>query len=123
MRFKMAFRLAPFAFLFLFASGAPAAVEVWVEAESYQAWNENGGDLIHVGFCDSASAQFCTDGVDKAGDWIQLSLDLPEAGDYDAFVGFQALEHTHGYRLTIWPLGFRDGAQSVDFSFTGSGAG
>jgi hypothetical protein len=107
------------------ASTSIATIEVKIEAEDYNPLltQNNGGDPIHIGFCESASQEHCADGVDKAGDWIQIYMYVPATGDYDGFMAFQAIDDTHGYLVSIWPQGREDRTQTMNFGFTGLGAG
>ncbi|MBC8367080.1 hypothetical protein H8E52_06695 [bacterium] len=102
-----------------------ATIEVKVEAESYDPFStqNNGGDSIHVGFCESASQEYCADGVDMDGDWIQLYMYVPANGNYDGFMAFQAIDDVHSYLVSIWPQGREDRIQTMNFGFTGIGAG
>ncbi len=109
----------------VFAGGALATTSVLVEAETYMShgWNDNGGDPVQLGFCESASEEWCADGVDKPGDWIQVELYVPATGSFDATLAFQAHASEHSYTVSLWPDTGAPRTESVDFSFLGVGAG
>ncbi len=124
MKLHEGFRFALAASLVLTAA-ASATIEVKVEAETYitHAWQDNGGDPIHIGFCESASEEWCADGVDKTGDWIQIYVYVPATGTYDGYLAFQAHAQTHDYLVSLWPNGREELTQTMGFNFTGEGAG
>ncbi len=108
----------------LAASSATAETDVTVEAETYigVGWNDNGGAAIQLAYCEQASQEWCAQGIDKHGDWIQLVVDVPETGDYDATIAFQSwLEQD--YLLSLWPVGKISRTVTASFSFVGEGAG
>jgi hypothetical protein len=105
-------------------STAFAETEVTVEAESYVGvgWNDNGGAGIQLAYCEQASQEWCAQGLDKHGDWIQLEIHVPQTGEYDATIAFQSwLEQE--YLLSIWPAGKISRTVTASFSFVGEGAG
>jgi len=116
----------PIAALLLATStlSAPATTTVREEAEAYDSFYEAGGDAIHVGFCSSASEEFCADGVDKPGDWIRLGISVPAAGAYNAYIAFQGMAGSaHEYLVEIWPQGEPLSTESVVFDYVGAGVG
>jgi hypothetical protein len=65
--------------LLVSASGAQAIV---VEAESYVASYNAGGDPIYVVSCTAASGGLAVEGFDMPGDWIEVVLNVPEIYGY-----------------------------------------
>ncbi|MFH1219272.1 MAG: hypothetical protein V1694_02320 [Candidatus Eisenbacteria bacterium] len=65
--------------LLVWASAAPAIV---VEAESFVASYNAGGDPIYVVDCSGASGGKAVEGFDTTGDWIEVILNVPEAYGY-----------------------------------------
>jgi len=124
MKLKIAMRI--FGALALCASLAAAETSVWVEAEDYFLLPSNnaGGGIIRRGFCGSASENYCADGVDWPGDWIQLEVDIPIAGDYNLFSAFQAYDgDEHAFQVSLGPEARGDVNRSVQFDIVGTGAG
>ncbi|HVP58779.1 MAG TPA: hypothetical protein VMU02_11855 [bacterium] len=61
------------------ASGAYAII---IEAESYVASYNAGGDAIHIVTCTAASGGLAVEGFDTPGDWIEVVLNVPQVYGY-----------------------------------------
>jgi len=62
-----------------------------VEAESYIVSHHTGGDDFGLAYCARASGQHVVTGLDAEGEWIEISVSVPEAGLYDVNLRYQAL--------------------------------
>jgi hypothetical protein len=69
-------RLLVIAGLLLLLASAQAQALV-IEAESFVASHNAGGDPIVVVSCSAASGGYAVEGVDSIGDWIELVLNVP----------------------------------------------
>lgn len=71
--------------LSILALTAPAAyaVPIILEAEDYVGSFNVGGDPIYVTLCSGASGGYAVEGYDFPGDYIELEVDITQAGDYD----------------------------------------
>jgi hypothetical protein len=58
------------------------AQSIVVEAELYVDYHNEGGTTIYVTTCSGASGGLAVEGFDWTGDWIELTLTIPEAGSY-----------------------------------------
>jgi hypothetical protein len=63
-----------------------------VEAEDYVAYNDLGGVLIDDVGCPGTSSGYIVKGLDRFGEWIELSVTFPESGYYKIEVGIQGSE-------------------------------
>jgi hypothetical protein len=61
---------------------ATAARAVTVEAENFIASYNAGGEEIYWLSCSGASGGRAVEGVDTAGDWIEIAVDIPETYGY-----------------------------------------
>lgn len=99
-------------------------VTLYAEGETYVASHNLGGYDIHIGYCDSASGHYVADGLDVAGEWIELALTLPESVCCAASLAVQGYSgQLNGLRLSFTPAAGGAVAASADFSFTGIGIG
>ena len=62
-----------------------------VEAESYTARHNIGGDEIGLVYCGGASGLYVVTGMDTEDEWIKILLSVPEAGLYDVNIRYQTL--------------------------------
>lgn len=70
-------------FTIALAASAAHAAPIILEAEDYvSAWNM-GGDPIYITLCSGASGGYAVEGYDYIGDFIELRVVLPRAGQYD----------------------------------------
>jgi len=53
-----------------------------LEAEDFVAFHDEGGVSIYIASCAAASGGFAVEGFDTIGDWIELSLTIPDAGSF-----------------------------------------
>ena len=61
---------------------AANAQTITVEAELYVTYYNAGGTTIYVTSCSGASGGLAVEGFDWTGDWIEVVLNIPEAGSY-----------------------------------------
>ncbi len=97
---------------------------ITVEGETFVASHNLGGYNIQVGYCDSASGDHVADGLDLAGEWIELAVTLPVSDCYTARLAVQGWpQEVNTLRLSFIPAGGGPASASADFSFTGIGVG
>jgi len=53
-----------------------------LEAEDFVAYHDEGGVSIYVVSCSGASGGLAVEGFDTVGDWIELDLEIAEAGSF-----------------------------------------
>ncbi len=113
--------LALLAFL---ATPAPGAVSVVVEAESFvDAYDLGGASILSVA-CTSASQGLAVDGLDIAGEWIELRASLPDAACYELLLGYQApYAETIQTMVTVFDEGHTSVEGATDIAFVGAGLG
>jgi hypothetical protein len=58
------------------------AQTIVVEAENYVTFSNKGGTTIYVTSCSGASGGLAVEGFDWVGDWIEVVVNIPEAGSY-----------------------------------------
>jgi hypothetical protein len=61
---------------------ASAAQAIIVEAESYVASYNIGGNPIYIVSCSYASGGLAVDGFDTPGEWIEVAVSIPEIYGY-----------------------------------------
>jgi hypothetical protein len=94
-----------------------------VEAESYSTtFDVSGSEPIRKAPCLSASGGRAVAGMDRVGEWIQIPLEVPEAGTYSITIDYQAPEDsTIVVRLDAEVCG---SSQDADFTLDqGGGTG
>ncbi len=64
-------------------ASAAYAVPIILEAEDYVGSFNVGGNPIYVTTCSGASGGLAVEGYDYIGDYIELRVEIPQAGDYD----------------------------------------
>ena len=64
-------------------TSAASATPIILEAEDYIDSFNVGGDFITIVECSGASGGLAVEGYDVPGDWIELRVELSQAGDYD----------------------------------------
>ena len=105
----------------------PAPQPFTVEAENFEisgaSHNIPGSEPIVVDVCSNASGREAVQGVDVAGDYIEMDFEPPAPGTYAASVGYAAwYGYTVVVRVTV--TGCTGETQSEDFSLDeGTGAG
>ena len=99
---------------------AGASPSIQVEAEDYASYNDLGGMLIQSVPCAGTSGYEVADGIDVAGEWIALSVDIPASGCYRVVGGFQS-KTGYSVEIRLQVVGSR--VDPVDFGFTGEGLG
>lgn len=83
---------------------AATAAPIILEAEDYVAAFNVGGDPIYVTSCPGASGGYAVEGYDYPGDFIELEVDIAQAGDYDDILRsggelYEWSDHFAGYRI------------------------
>ena len=58
------------------------AQTIIVEAESYIAHHDEGGNAIYRASCSGASGGEVVEGFDFPGDWIEMILNVPDNGSF-----------------------------------------
>jgi len=93
-----------------------------VEGESFvDSWNQ-GGMFIRISTCFNASGGQVADGLDVAGDWIELQVALPWTHCFADWIGLQGiLGQTSTVRMTVFASGQPEPLLTSDFIFTGAG--
>jgi len=78
------------------------AHQITVEAETYTASFNTGGEEIHVTICGAASGGYAVEGFDSPGEWIELSLTVPAPAAYaDTLRSANELDYEGDARMTI----------------------
>ncbi len=76
-------RITPVAILVMFVLPACSyAHDIVVEAEDYVNSYDTGGTAIYVTACSGASGGYAVEGFDSPGEWIEVTLAIPEVGSY-----------------------------------------
>jgi hypothetical protein len=116
--------LLAFGLLALGTAPAPGAISVLVEAESYvDAMNIGGASIMSV-VCTSASEGYAVDGLDIAGEWIEVKVTLLDEACYELLLGYQApYEETIETLMTVFDDAHVSVEGAVEFSFVGAGLG
>ncbi len=102
-------------------ASAAYAVPIILEAEDYVRSFNVGGDPIYVTSCSGASGGYAVEGYDYPGDYIELRVEICQAGDYDDILRsggelYVYSEHFATYRI--------DGGSTFSFaSFSTMGLG
>ena len=105
--------VAPVAVGLLAMATVPAAgaLSVLVEAESYtDGYNIDGASIMSI-VCTSASNGYAVDGLDIAGEWIEVKATVPEEACYEFILGYQApYAEVVGTKVTV----FDDGHSTIE---------
>ncbi len=109
-------------------TGAPTGAQELGEEEGeafllHDYHNIGGLDLWMVE-CGSASGNHAMDGMDVAGEWIQLEVTLPVAGCWADSMRFQGIpDDANGVRLIIPGAGPGGSDFVSEFGYVGAGLG
>lgn len=104
--------------------GAGASVAYRAEAESFAAFQDLGGGEIRVSDCFGASEYKIVDGVDLAGEWIEVPVSLQRSGCYLPVIAYQAgAEWKIGLRVTVLDAHGPGTNYVAEFSLIGTGTG
>lgn len=68
--------------IILLISSSAGAQSIIAEAEYYLTYYNAGGTTIYVTSCSGASGGLAVEGFDWTGDWIEVSVTIPDAGAY-----------------------------------------
>jgi hypothetical protein len=68
--------------IIMLISSSAGAQTIIAEAEYFLAYHDEGGTAIYIKTCTAASGGLAVEGFDWTGDWIELSVTIPDAGSY-----------------------------------------
>ena len=89
---------------FFFALAGPAGADIRLEAETYIAFGDAGGTPVHMAVCSAASQGLAVDGLDVAGDWIELRVSFTEPACVDVRLRSAGVPgYVRGYALAFTP--------------------
>lgn len=95
-----------------------------LEAENYIDSHDEGGVSIYVTSCTAASGGLAVEGFDAVGDWIDLSVDLAEAGSFvDTLRSAGLLEAESDVRATYLSAGPNGSDLTSNYHTLGFGIG
>ncbi len=117
---------APLVLVLMALATTPAAgaISVLVEAESYVGAYDMGGASIMSILCSSASGEHAVDGLDIAGEWIELKATIADEACYDLLIGYQApYEETIETLVTVFDEGHAGVEGDSEFALVGAGLG
>lgn len=78
------------------------AHQITVEAETYTASFNTGGEAIYITECPAASGGYAVEGFDSPGEWIEVSLTISVLGAYtDTLRSASELDYEGDTRITI----------------------
>jgi hypothetical protein len=107
--------------LLLASSQAHALV---IEAESFVASHNAGGDPIVVISCSAASGNYAVEGFDSPGDWIELVLNVPAIYGYvDTLRSAGYLYYESNLRTTVFGADPNGGDVVSAYHTIGAGIG
>jgi hypothetical protein len=111
----------------LAASLLPACVyahDITIEAESYTASFDAGGNSIYTAYCSGASGTYAVEGFDTTGDWIEVTITTPEVGAYaDTLRSAGTYGMYSSIRITIFNAGQGGGDVVSEYEVLGRGIG
>jgi hypothetical protein len=115
-------RLIPLIVALVALSGFTCAQAMIIEAESYSAWHDEGGNTIGVVSCSAASGGQAVEGFDYPGDWIELVLTLGNNGSYaDILRSAGVTGITSTLQSTVYGCGPSGGDLVSSFTTLGEG--
>jgi hypothetical protein len=104
--------------------GGAAAQSIIIEAETYVASHNEGGEPITVAFCGAASGGRAVDGYDWPGDWIEVLLTVDENGAFaDSMRSAGLRNEVSTHRSTVYGGGPVGENLVSDFTTIGLGIG
>jgi hypothetical protein len=85
-------------------AAAANATPIILEAEDYVGSFNLGGDYIYITSCSGASGGYAVEGYDYPGDYIELEVDITQAGQYEDILRsggelFEYSEHFATFRI------------------------
>lgn len=107
--------------LVCFATGAAHAQGIIVEAETFTAYHNEGGNSIQWVDCDAASGGRAVEGFDYPGDWIEVTLTIWNGSFTDKIRSAGLFDSTSSIRSTI--LGAGPGGVDLNSFFDTYGLG
>lgn len=97
-------RAALVAYLFLGLVATCSFGQIRLEAEHYTAFHDIGGYPVSVVSCSGASGGLAVDYLDRAGEWIELALSLPEETTFaDSLRSGQLIGRSAVLRIEFFP--------------------
>ncbi len=83
-----------------------SAQSIIIEAESYVASYDAGGVSIYITTCTGASGGYAVEGYDTPGDWIEVVLNMSDAGSFaDSLRSAGELYEESDHQSTIFGAG------------------
>ena len=105
------------------AVGAAYAQGIIVEAETFTAYHNEGGNSIMLVDCSAASGGRAVEGFDYPGDWIEVMLTIENGSFTDSIRSAGLLDLTSSIRSTVFGAGPGGVDLSSLFSTYGLGIG
>ena len=113
--------------MFVAASGAARSgdgLPFIAEAEDFVAYNDLGGYAILAVSCAVASQDTIVQGLDRPGEWIELSVPFEDSGFYKIEIGIQGFAGmNYDFRVTLFGAGPAGEDLRTEFQLTGAGIG
>jgi hypothetical protein len=113
-------------FLVVIGLALPAlgAEPIEFEGEDYTGSFDLGGYPIARAFCAGASNMHVAHGIDLPGEWIEIPVNILEAGCYDSWVRVQGFpDVTSTLRMTFIDAGPSGEDLTAEYTYAGQGAG
>ena len=99
-------KLVPIAALVCSMCVAAGAHSTTIEAESFVAWHDEGGNVIQRVTCGAASGGEAVEGFDHPGDWIEVVFELGAPGSFtDTLRSAGLLDSVSTIRSTVYGCG------------------
>ncbi len=105
------------------ATGAAYAQGIIVEAETFTAYHNEGGNSIMWIDCSAASGGRAVEGLDYPGDWIEVTLAIENGSFTDRIRSAGLVDLTSSIRSTVFGAGPGDVDLTSVFTTYGLGIG
>ncbi|UCH82736.1 MAG: hypothetical protein JSW50_09665 [Candidatus Latescibacterota bacterium] len=100
-----------------------AAGRIMIEAESFTAHNDTGGQLLQSIALSGCSGGYALIGLDADGEWATYDVSVAEFGYYSFLIKCRGeFNVAYNFQLVFTPVESGE-AQTVDFEFVGMGYG
>jgi hypothetical protein len=100
------------------------AHDITVEAENYATYYNLGGGSIYITACSAASGGYAVEGFDYPGDWIEVTVNVPNAGAFADTLRSAGLSGNESdIRITIFGAGQSGYDVLSDYHTLGLGIG
>lgn len=108
----------------LVAAPVAGAISVTAEAESYDDTFDKGGAAIMAIACSGASGGLAVDGLDMAGEWIEVKATIPVEACYELTLSYQApYAEIINTMVTVFDGSHALAEGSADVELVGAGLG